>query len=91
MIWHLLVTRQSDGRAVGKCLMKASATGRAFKSALRYELISEDDLLQLIAEELGTEVVEVRTGEIDEELVDIMSTDITRTYGVIPINRPRIQ
>ena len=89
MIWHLLVSRgRATDEQLEEVLDESVRNGQSFQRVLyNYELISEDDLLQLIAEELGTEVVEVRTGEIDEELVDIMSTDIARTYGVIPIKQ----
>ena len=89
MIWHLLVSRgKATDEQLEEVLDESIRNGQSFQKVLyNYDLINEDSLLQLIAEELGTEFVEIRTGELDEELIDVMRSDVARTYGVIPIKQ----
>lgn len=89
MIWSLLVNKgKATDEQLEEVLDESVRNGQSFQRVLyNYELISEDGLLGMIAEELGTEFVEIRTGELDEELIDIMTSDVARTYGVIPIKQ----
>jgi type IV pilus assembly protein PilB len=89
MIWNLLISKgKATDEQLEEVLDESIRNGQSFQRVLyNYDLISEDGLLKLIAEELGTEFVEIRTGELDEELIDIMSSDVARTYGVIPIKQ----
>ncbi len=89
MIWNLLINKgKATDEQLEEVLDESIRNGQSFQRVLyNYDLISEDALLRLVAEELGTEFVEIRTGELDEELIDIMSSDVARTYGVIPIKQ----
>ena len=84
MIWNLLVRRgKATDEQLEEVLDESIRNGQSFQRVLyNYELIDEDSLLELIAEELGTEFVELRTGELDEELIDVISSDVARTYGI---------
>ncbi len=87
MIWHLLVSRdKATDEQLEEVLDESIRNGQTFQRVLyNYGIIDEDSLLQMIAEELGTEFIEVHTGEISEEVLDLMSSDVARTYGVVPI------
>ncbi len=89
MIWHLLVSRgKATDEQLEEVLDESIRNGQSFQKVLyNYDLTNEDSLLRLVAEELGTDFVEIRTGELDEELIDIMTSDVARTYGVIPIKQ----
>lgn len=89
MIWNLLVRRgKATDEQLEEVLDESIRNGQSFQRVLyNYELIDEDSLLGLIAEELGTEFVELRTRELDEELIDVISSDVARTYGIIPVNQ----
>ncbi|MFA6929515.1 MAG: GspE/PulE family protein, partial [Lentisphaeria bacterium] len=89
MIWHLLVSRaKATDEQLEEVLEESIRNGQSFQKVLyNYDLIGEDSLLQLIAEELGTEFVEIRTGELEEDLIDMITPDVARTYGVIPIKQ----
>ncbi|NMA41853.1 MAG: type II/IV secretion system protein [Oligosphaeraceae bacterium] len=89
MIWNLLVSRgRATDEQLEEVLDESIRNGISFQRVLyNYEIIDEDSLLQLIAEDLGTEFVEIRTGEISEELIELISTDVARTYGIIPVKQ----
>ena len=61
-------------------------SGKPFSEVLiDYEIISEDSLLELIARNLGTEVIDLRTLEPTKELVSMIQAETARNYGVIPV------
>jgi type IV pilus assembly protein PilB len=61
-------------------------TGKKFAELLvDYEIISKDDLLNLIARHLGTECVELKGVEIEKEVVDMVDAQTVRMYGIIPL------
>jgi type IV pilus assembly protein PilB len=87
-IWQLL---EDAGKATEEQLEEVyeehQRTGRDFTTVLyNYEIVEEDELLGLIAEGLGTELVDVRQGEIPEEVVRSITGDTARTYRIIPFN-----
>ncbi len=88
MIWHLLLNRdKATDDQLEEVLDESIRNGQSFQKVLyNYDIIDEDSLLQMIAEELGSQFIEVRTGEIPEEVIDLMTSDIARTYGIIPIS-----
>ncbi len=86
-IWHLLL---DAGKATEEQLVEVyeehERTGRAFTTVLyNYEIIKEEDLLQLIAENLGTELVDVKQGEIHPDLLETVPAAIARMYGIVPV------
>ncbi len=89
MIWNLLVSRgRATDEQLEEVLDESRRNGMSFQRVLyNYEIIDEDSLLKLVAEDLGTEFVEIRTGELDEELIELLSADVARTYGIIPLKQ----
>ncbi|MCK5801890.1 MAG: Flp pilus assembly complex ATPase component TadA [Lentisphaeria bacterium] len=88
-VWHLLI---DAGKATEDQLEEVyeehERTGRDFTSVLyNYEIIEEEDLLQLIAESLGTEVVDIKLGEMLPEIINKISPGTARLYNIIPINQ----
>ena len=89
MIWHLLLKEKiADEDQLEDVLDESVRNNQSFQTCLyNYEVITEDELLKLIANELGTEFVEVKPGEIPEEVIDSVPPDIARTYGIIPVEK----
>ena len=59
---------------------------RTFVNILfNFDIITEDDLLKLIADNLGTEVFIFKNKELDMNLVNTVPADMARFYGVIPV------
>lgn len=86
MIWHLLTSRRlATESQLEEVLRESVENGQPFLTVLyNFEIIKEDDLLKLVANELGTEFVEIHTGDATKDLVDSISADVARTYGIIP-------
>jgi type IV pilus assembly protein PilB len=87
-IWQLL---EDAGKATEEQLEEVyeehQRTGRDFTTVLyNYEVVEEDELLELIAEGLGTEMVEIKQGDIPEEIIHTLTADTARTYRIIPFN-----
>jgi type IV pilus assembly protein PilB len=61
-------------------------TGKVFQDLLvDYEIISKDELLGLIARNLGTDVVDLAGIEVDKSVVDMIDAPTVRMYGVMPL------
>ena len=61
-------------------------TGKVFQELLvAYEIIGEDELMGLIAQNLGTDIVDLTGVEIDKEIIDIIDPSTIRMYGIIPL------
>ncbi len=86
-IWHLLLDAgKTTEDQLEEVYEEHDRTGRDFVTVLyNYEIISEDELLELIAESLGTEVVSIKQGEVPEEVIAKVPVDIARLYNVVPI------
>ncbi len=62
-------------------------TGKPFSQILiDFGIAQEEDLLQLIATFLGTDVVDFSTIEVEKEVVDMVDSATVRMYGVVPIS-----
>ena len=48
-------------------------------------VVSEDDVLALIAAQFGIEYVHVNADAIDPGVVEVVPTDVARKYGVVPV------
>ncbi len=86
-IWHLLLDHQ---KATEEQLYEAyeehERTGKSFTSVLyNFEIISEPELLRLIAEDVSAEVVNVSELSISRELINKITPAIARMYGILPI------
>lgn len=61
-------------------------SGKPFKEVLYdYGLIEEPQLMQLIADNLGSEVIDLRTFDPPKEVIDMVEPDTARMYGIIPV------
>ena len=61
-------------------------TGKVFQDLLvDYEIISKEELLGLIARNLGTDVVDLAGIEIEKEVIDMIDPSTIRMYGIIPL------
>ncbi len=49
--------------------------------------VTEDDVLAMIAAQFGMEYVHVNADAIDPAVKDVISTDVARKYGVVPVSR----
>ena len=87
MIWQILLRKKiATEDQLEEVLEESHNNGQSFETVLyNYEIITEDKLLNLIADELGTEFVEIHPGAINEQLVKLITGDTARTYNIIPI------
>ena len=53
---------------------------------VNYDLIMEDQLLEMIATNLGTEVVDLSHVEIEKSVIDMVPGDTARMLGVVPLS-----
>ncbi|UDQ97840.1 GspE/PulE family protein [Lentisphaerota bacterium WC36G] len=61
-------------------------TGKPLAEVLvNYEIISNDKILELIAENLGTEVIDLTQVELTPDVLGLVDPDQARTYGLIPL------
>ncbi|MFA4945200.1 MAG: GspE/PulE family protein [Lentisphaeria bacterium] len=88
-LWHILL---DAGVATQEQLEEVWAeherTGKAFATIIyNYDIIKEEDLLQLVAQNLGAEVVSLREMNIPRPLIEKVTTAIARMYGIIPVRQ----
>jgi len=61
--------------------------GRPFDALLvDYEILDDEQLAIIIANHLGTEVVNLTVIDISKKFIDLLSSDQARMYGVIPFD-----
>ena len=87
VIWHLLL---DNGIATEEQLEDVyddtQRLNRSFTQLLfNYNIITQEDLLKLIADSLGTTVFTFKDQEIDPEVYDKLPADTARFYGIIPV------
>lgn len=87
VIWHLVL---DAGKATEGQLLEVyeehERTGKAFETVLyNYDIVTENELLNLIAENLGTDVIDMKTIEPDVSLKGKLAAEIARMYGIVPI------
>ena len=87
VIWHLLLdAKLATEDQLEEAYEESAQYNQPFVNILyNFDIITEDQLLQLIAENLGTEVYSFHKHEINEEIMKEITPDIARFYGVIPI------
>ncbi|MFA6997765.1 MAG: ATPase, T2SS/T4P/T4SS family [Victivallaceae bacterium] len=62
-------------------------SGKPFSEVIiNFGLSTEDQLLALMAEHLGTEVVDIRYVEIPPEVLKLVDQDMARAHGIIPLS-----
>ncbi|MBO7622223.1 MAG: hypothetical protein J6T06_17055, partial [Victivallales bacterium] len=87
VIWHLLLDAKiATEDQLEEAYEESAQYNQPFVNILyNFDIITEDQLLQLIAENLGTEVYSFHKHEINEDVMKEITADIARFYGVIPI------
>ena len=87
VIWHLLLdAKLATEDQLEEAYEESAQYNQPFVNILyNFDIITEEQLLQLIAENLGTEVYSFHKHEINEEIMKELTPDIARFYGVIPI------
>ncbi len=62
------------------------STGKDFKSSLiDYGLVSEETILELIASNLGTDVIDLPGTDIEKDIIDMVDANVARMQGIVPI------
>ncbi len=62
-------------------------TGKNFKDIIvDYEIASDEKILQLVAESLGTEIIDLSKADVEKSVVEMMDANTVRMYGVIPVS-----
>ena len=87
MIWHLLL---DAGIATEEQLEDVyddvHRLNRPFiKLLYNYKIITEDELLKLMADNLGTEVFSFKDAEIAPSVIEMVTDDLARFYEIIPV------
>ncbi len=52
---------------------------------INYDILTEEQILEMVANNLGTEVVDLTHVEIDKAVIDLIPADNARMLGVIPL------
>jgi type IV pilus assembly protein PilB len=86
-VWYLLLdAKVASEEQLKQAYLEHEQTGKAFTTVLyNNEIITEAELLQLIAENLGTEVVDIKGVDITHEMIEKVTADIARMYGILPL------
>ncbi|OGV39075.1 MAG: pilus assembly protein PilB [Lentisphaerae bacterium GWF2_49_21] len=62
-------------------------TGKPFATLLMdFGIITEENLLQLIATSLGTDVIDLTGLELAKEIIDLIDSQTIRMYGIMPVS-----
>ena len=62
-------------------------TGNSIRQVvINMELMSEDDLLEIIANQWGTTVVDLAAKELQEDVLKSIPASVSRMYNVVPID-----
>ena len=87
MIWHLLLDHGiATEEQLEDTYEDTQILNKSFAQLLNnYNIISQDDLLKLIAEDLGTEVYSFKHKEQDVNVVDLLPADTARFYNIVPV------
>lgn len=86
-IWHLLVEAgQADEEQLEEVYREHESSGKPFVTVLlNFGIIAEDELLQLIADNIGSEVIDMHQQNISQSLVDMVGRDVARMYEIVPV------
>ncbi|MGL4855126.1 MAG: hypothetical protein ACRC37_07735, partial [Lentisphaeria bacterium] len=61
-------------------------TGKPFREVLlNFEIIEEDELLHMLADQIGTEYIQLENFDILPEIISKISGISARMYGIIPV------
>mgnify|MGYP006274066211 CR=1 FL=1 len=86
-IWHLLVDNdKATPEQLREAYLERERTGKAFTTVLyNYGVIRESELLELVAQSIGSEVVDIKSFDVPRELVDRVGYSVARMYRVVPL------
>jgi type IV pilus assembly protein PilB len=65
----------------------AGATASALDLLLDEKIVAEEDVLQILAAQLGMQVVSLKELEVPPELRDLIPVEIARRYKVVPFSK----
>ena len=87
VIWHLLIDNdEATEDQLREVYQEHERTGKTFITVLyNYGVIQEKRLLELIAENIGSEVVDIKSFDIPKELIDKVDYSVARMYRVLPL------
>ncbi len=75
-----------DASQLGEIQEEHERTGRPTRTiVLDMELLREEQLLELIARHLGTEVIDIKAVEIAPEVARSLPASVARMYNVVPL------
>ena len=85
---HYMVTREQVARARAE-VMEAMDNGAEEEDLIdhlvKQGIVSEEELLMMLAQQYGMELLDLSSYEIPEEVLSSLSTDIVRHYNVVPV------
>ncbi len=89
VIWHLLLDHGYASEAqLEDTYEDTQILNKPFLTLLyNYNIIKEDEMLNLIAEDLGTEVFTFKNNEVDPNVIDMVKPDTARYYGIVPVRQ----
>ncbi|MBU8901140.1 MAG: Flp pilus assembly complex ATPase component TadA [Victivallales bacterium] len=62
-------------------------TGKSFREVIiNYGFLTEQEILQHFADNLGTEIFDFKQADIKHEVIQMIDPEIARAYGVIPVS-----
>jgi general secretion pathway protein E len=68
-------------------LAQRTPNERVDQALIRQQLVAERDVLEVFSEQLMIPVVELREGDIDRELLNLIPSQLVHKYGLMPIDR----
>ena len=75
-----------DEEQVQEIIDEHERTGKSLSElVVNYEIASGQDILELIAQNLGTELIDLSAIEIEKEVIDLVSPDKARMYSLLPL------
>ncbi|MBO4344664.1 MAG: type II/IV secretion system protein [Victivallales bacterium] len=89
VIWHLLLDHGYATEAqLEDTYEDTQILNKSFLTLVyNYNIIKEDEMLNLIAEDLGTEVFVFKNNEVDPNVIDMVKPDTARYYGIVPVRQ----
>lgn len=87
VVWHLLLNKGlASEDQLEETFDDSQKLGRTFTQQLYNDkIVTEDELLNLIAEDMGTQVYSFKQKELDTNIIDLVPNDSARFYGIIPV------
>jgi type IV pilus assembly protein PilB len=85
--WHILLDHElADEGQLQEAMEEHERTGTPFADVLyNFGFVTQDKMLELLAETLGTSRVDMRELVLDPELIAVMDGHVARQYNVLPI------